>query len=81
MVESFYEEIVDIPDDPSLDYKWSPAEVNQILFRNFGDPLQAVGELVALTRDDMYGFVENGLEESEVTNLIQNGSSTSTSTA
>ena len=60
MVESFYEEIVDIPDDHSLDYKWSPAEVNQILFRNFGNPREAVQELVNLTRDDMYGFVENG---------------------
>jgi hypothetical protein len=63
MVESFYEQSVDIPNDPSLDYKWTPAEVNQILFRNFGKPLEAVCELVALHRDDMYGFVENGFTE------------------
>jgi hypothetical protein len=74
MIEAFYEESVDIPEDSSLDYKWTPAEVNQILFRNFGNPLQAVCELVALTRNDMYGFVENGLEESntEGPTLLQN---------
>jgi hypothetical protein len=63
MVESFYEQEVEIPNDPSLEYKWSPAEVNQILFRNFGHPLQAVCELVALTPGDMYGFVENGFAQ------------------
>jgi hypothetical protein len=63
MVEAFYEQEVEIPNDPSLEYKWSPAEVNQILFRNFGHPLQAVCELVALTPGDMYGFVENGFAQ------------------
>jgi SpoVK/Ycf46/Vps4 family AAA+-type ATPase len=74
MVESFYEEPVDIPDDPSLDYKWSPAEVNQILFRNFGKPQDAVQELVNLTRDDMYGFVENGLLDTTELESSQHGS-------
>ena len=76
MVEAFYEEEVEIPDDPSLDYKWSPAEVNQILFRNFGNPTQAVNELVAMTRDDMYGFVENGNVDDQGTDItsLQNGS-------
>jgi SpoVK/Ycf46/Vps4 family AAA+-type ATPase len=64
MVESFYEEAIDIPEDPALDYKWTPAEVNQILFRNFGKPEEAVAELVSQSRDDLYGFVENGLVES-----------------
>ncbi len=64
MVEAFYEQVVEIPDDPMLDYKWSPAEVNQILFRNFDHPLQAVCELMAFTRDDVCGFVENESAES-----------------
>lgn len=68
MVESFYEESVDIPDDPSLDYKWTPAEVNQILFRNFGKPHEAVTELVSQARDDLYGFVDTNVLEG-VTNL------------
>ena len=31
---------------PELDGKWSPAEVNQILFRNFENPEQAMRELI-----------------------------------
>ena len=34
---------------PELDGKWSPAEVNQILFRNFEDPTQAMHEIAELT--------------------------------
>jgi hypothetical protein len=34
---------------PELDGKWSPAEVNQILFRNFEDPAQAMQEIINLT--------------------------------
>ena len=34
---------------PEMDGKWSPAEVNQILFRNFEDPSQAMRELLELT--------------------------------
>ena len=78
MVESFYEETVEIPEDVSLDYKWTPAEVNQILFRNFGKPQDAVTELTSLTRDDMYGFIENGFTESMLTtpSPFQNDTST-----
>ena len=36
MVRSFYDSDT-VVNDPSLNYKWSPAEVNQILFRNFGN--------------------------------------------
>jgi hypothetical protein len=46
MVTSFYDEEYEIPDIRALDYKWSPAEVNQILFRNFNDPEQAICELI-----------------------------------
>lgn len=44
MVRSFYDSDT-IVDDESLNYKWSPAEVNQILFRNFGDVEAGVAEL------------------------------------
>lgn len=71
MVNSFFDtEDVLLPEDSSLDGKWSPAEVNQILFRNFGHPEKAVDELVKLTREDLYGFAEeNGLEQSSATEL------------
>ena len=35
MIEAFYDKV----------FKWSPAEVNQILFRNFNNPEQAIQEL------------------------------------
>ena len=60
MVTSFYDKEVPI-DGEGLDLKWTPAEVNQILFRNFEDPEAAVGELVTLRPTDLYGFSdENG---------------------
>jgi hypothetical protein len=34
---------------PEIDGKWSPAEVNQILFRNFEDPAHAMREILELT--------------------------------
>jgi hypothetical protein len=54
MVTSFYDRHVDglICED----YKWSPAEVNQILFRNFEKPENAVKELNELQPKDLYGF-------------------------
>jgi hypothetical protein len=66
MINSFFD-VTDVllPEDSSLDGKWSPAEVNQILFRNFGNPEKAVEELVTLTKEDLYGFAEeNGFEQS-----------------
>lgn len=52
MIEGFYD-IKDIDDHPlfadaSMDERWSPAEVNQILFRNFEDHKQAMDELLSL---------------------------------
>jgi hypothetical protein len=38
------------------DYKWSPAEVNQILFRNFDNSQKAIQELNELQPKDLYGF-------------------------
>ena len=54
MLSSFYDksfETIDVED-----YKWSPAEVNQILFRNFEDPDTAMAELKNLSPADLYGF-------------------------
>jgi hypothetical protein len=51
MVEGFYDITVgDHPlfADPLMDGKWSPAEVNQILFRNFENSGQAMDELHTL---------------------------------
>lgn len=66
MVSSFYDRDIVVPDDESLDYKWTPAEVNQILFRNFEEPEKAVNELVSLSPHELYGLApENGFVLSE----------------
>jgi hypothetical protein len=52
MLESFYEKSIDIPDDPLLDGKWTPAEVNQVLFRNFESPEDAIAELTSISLTD-----------------------------
>jgi hypothetical protein len=54
MLESFYDKKVEGID--CEDYKWSPAEVNQILFRNFENSEKAVLELNTLQPKDLYGF-------------------------
>jgi chaperone BCS1 len=59
MVDSFYERDVAIPDDPSLDGKWSPAEAVRILFQNFGDPDAAVSELISLSAKGLYGIEDS----------------------
>jgi hypothetical protein len=59
MVDSFYEQDITIPDDPTLDGKWSPAEAVRILFQNFGDPEAAVAELVSLNPKGLYGIEES----------------------
>lgn len=56
MIDAFYDGHYALPDEPSLDYKWTPAEVNQILFRNFENPMQAIDILVTSSREEMYGF-------------------------
>lgn len=51
MIEGFYDITeADHPlfADPAMDGKWSPAEVNQVLFRNFEDSKQAMDELHTL---------------------------------
>jgi len=63
MLTSFYDKEFDDWTDESMEYKWSPAEVNQILFRNFDKPEDAIEELKTLIPKDLYGFetIENGL--------------------
>jgi len=58
MVESFYDMKIesDLFEDECMNEKWSPAEINQILFRNFTDHKTALSELKTLTRNDLYGF-------------------------
>ena len=64
MVDAFYDRECPLPEDETLEGKWTPAEVNQILFRNFETPETAVAELVDLKRNDLYGFQENGSDTS-----------------
>jgi hypothetical protein len=56
MVDSFYDQAFEDWTNETLDYKWSPAEVNQILFRNFTSPEEALEELKTLSPKDLYGF-------------------------
>jgi chaperone BCS1 len=58
MVTSFYDKEVALT-DTTLDGKWTPAEVNQILFRNFEDPDAGVKELIELATKDLYGFQDS----------------------
>jgi hypothetical protein len=59
MVDAFYEKDVTIPDDVTLDGKWSPAEAVRILFQNFGNPEAAVAELVSLNPKGLYGIEDS----------------------
>jgi hypothetical protein len=61
MVESFYDVKIGSFED-SLNEKWSPAEVNQILFRNFKNIERALDEIKTLTSEDLYGFSMNNTE-------------------
>ena len=59
MVDAFYEQDIQLPDDSSLDEKWSPAEAIRILFQNFGNPEAAVAELVSLNSKGLYGIEDS----------------------
>ena len=56
MVDSFYDQTFEDWTNDDMEYKWSPAEVNQILFRNFKDPENSIDELKTLQPRDLYGF-------------------------
>jgi ATP-dependent 26S proteasome regulatory subunit len=67
MADAFYEKEIAIPDEASLDYKWTPAEVNQILFRNFSEPEKAIEELLCRNRDELYSFEnENAIVHEQI---------------
>ena len=67
MANAFYEKEIAIPDEASLDYKWTPAEVNQILFRNFSEPEKAIEELLCRNRDELYSFEnENAIVHEQI---------------
>lgn len=74
MVSSFYDKTFDQWTNETMEYKWSPAEVNQILFRNFDKPEDAINELKTLTPKDLYGFesIENGLNYENFANVSKN---------
>jgi hypothetical protein len=59
MVNSFYDQVFDDWTTPDIEYKWSPAEVNQILFRNFKTPENAIEELKSLEPHELYGITNN----------------------
>lgn len=71
MVSSFYDKDFEDWATQELDYKWTPAEVNQILFRNFDNPEDAIEELTTLNPKDLYGFepIENGISYTNFTNI------------
>jgi hypothetical protein len=49
MVNAFYDRTdLLVEENPTLHEKWSPAEVNQILFRNFDTPEKALQDLAAI---------------------------------
>jgi SpoVK/Ycf46/Vps4 family AAA+-type ATPase len=56
MIESFYDQKLEQELDETLHERWSPAEVNQILFRNFKNMDKAISELKTLTPNELYGF-------------------------
>lgn len=56
MIESFYDQKLEQELDETLNERWSPAEVNQILFRNFKNMEKAISELKTLTPNELYGF-------------------------
>jgi len=56
MVRCFYDDPMIPIADEALDQKWSPAEVNQILFRNFKSTANALKELHELDPNELYGF-------------------------
>jgi SpoVK/Ycf46/Vps4 family AAA+-type ATPase len=55
MVNNFYDMKLEI-NDIILDNKWTPAEINQILFRNFKNYEKALEELISFDPKDLYGF-------------------------
>jgi hypothetical protein len=55
MITSFYDEPLEIP-ITGKSGKWTPAEVNQIMFRNFNNKQNAIREINDLDSESLYGF-------------------------
>ena len=76
MGEGFYDQVAPAHrmwSDPTMEGKWTPAEVNQILFRNFDTPLEALDELETLKPADLYGFQIEGHSQTPQSEGIQLG--------
>jgi ATP-dependent 26S proteasome regulatory subunit len=58
MLENFYDKEVHYSEmmNEKMNKKWTPAEVNQILFRNFKDYEKALKELIELTPEELSGI-------------------------
>jgi len=63
MITGFYD--IPLPDhsiwnEKDIHLKWTPAEVNQILFRNFDSVTTSLDELIQLKPTTLYGFQIEG---------------------
>jgi hypothetical protein len=56
LLESFYDRVLDEDFSEEINYKWSPAEINQILFRNFKNMEKAKDEIINLNPNELYSF-------------------------
>lgn len=64
MYESFYEQQLTKEQLEKLEeYKWSPAEVGQLLFKNFANPDNALHDLTELNPDSYFKFGEEPVDE------------------
>lgn len=65
MYTTFYEKEPDPEKLESVEeYVWTPAEVSQIMFRNFKDPEQTLAELANSTPEELFKFSYSSSEES-----------------
>ena len=53
MMTSFYDSKLDFDrlKETDVDYKWTPAEISQLLFKNFNDPEKAIDDILNLNQD------------------------------
>jgi hypothetical protein len=75
MIEGFYDTDDvkhEIWEHEDVDGKWTPAEVQQILFRNFGEPRDAMDELLLLKPKELSGIPEvQTIEHEQLTTLSE----------
>ena len=75
MIEGFYDTDDvkhEIWEHADVDGKWTPAEVQQILFRNFGEPQNAMDELLLLKPKELSGILEvQTIEHEQLTTLSE----------